>query len=42
MQATIIQNGLLFEVWADNEVIFTHADKVECATWANANGYTLN
>lgn len=43
MEATILPNaeGTLFEVWADGEVQFTHADKVECAIWANDKGYTI-
>jgi len=41
MNATLIPNGLLWEVWIDGEVAFTHADKVECATWANDVGYTI-
>lgn len=41
MEATILPNGEVFEVWSENEVVFTDASKVECGVWANANGYTL-
>jgi hypothetical protein len=41
MEATIILNGLMWEVWADNEVQFIHIDKMECAIFANENGYLI-
>lgn len=41
MNATILPNGIFFEVWVDNEVVFIHSDKVEAAIWANQNGYTI-
>ena len=44
MEATILPNdgGTMFEVWAGGEVVYTDSDKVECAIWANANGYTIS
>ena len=41
MEATILPNGNVFEVWVDGEVKFTHADRMECAFWANSEGYNL-
>ena len=41
MEATILPNGNVFEVWVCGEIVFSNSSKIECAIWANAEGYNL-
>ncbi len=40
-EATILPNQEVFEVWANDNVLFTNADRIECYYWALANGYQI-
>jgi hypothetical protein len=42
MKAIILQNGGLWELWVNSEVVFTHKNKSECYFYASDNDLSID